>query len=308
MSRTDPDAPTLEAPVSRAGTLVPDGGGSSASQLSAGLDGLAPLPALPAPWLDPVLICNGTHGQLYAVVDQKSRRAAVLKTTRPGADRRAREGLRREAAVLLSLSTPGTPRLLAELHLADGRPAIVMSRAPGLHLGEWRHRIGRIPTAAAVAATVAACEVVQGVHGAGLVHTALQPAHVLRDVRGRVHVIDWRHAVPVGSTARGAPSPTVAPELQGRSAPATPATDVWGLAALLLHLLNGTAPPSMAHGPTGARIPLPADPLLTGTPGKLLRSVLARALDPDPELRISDARALGRELAGWWEAFGAPSA
>lgn len=308
MSRTDPDAPTLEAPASRPGTLVPDGTGSSASQLSAEGDGLAPLPALPAPWLDPVLLCNGGSGQLFSVVDRKSRRAAILKTTRPGADRQARDGLRREAAVLLSLSTPGTPRLLAELDLDDGRPAIVMSRAPGLPLDEWRSRIGRIPTAAAVAATVAACEVVQGVHGAGLVHTAIQPAHVLRDVHGQLHVVDWRHAVPVGATARGAPSAMVAPELQGRSTAATRATDVWGLAALLLHLLNGTAPPSMAHGPTGARIPLPADPLLSGTSGKLLRSLLARALDPDPELRIADARSLGRELSGWWDAFGGPSA
>ena len=97
---------------------------------------------------------------------------------------------------------------LAELDLEDGRPALVLSRAPGLHLGEWRRRLGRIPTDAAVQATIAACKVMGEAHRSGLVHTAIRPSHVLRDVRGNIHIVDWRHAVPAGAVASGPPSPS----------------------------------------------------------------------------------------------------
>ncbi|MGB3061048.1 MAG: DnaJ domain-containing protein [Anaerolineae bacterium] len=114
------------------------------------------------------------------------------------------------------------------------------------------------------------------IHGLGLVHGALTPAHVL--VRPADHnglLLDWCYCVPMGQPIKAispAYAADYAPEVAARQ-PATPATDLFMAARCLLHLLGGQNNP---------------DDLPIGVP-PAIRALLRACLIPAPQRRVSAA-------------------
>lgn len=269
---------------------------------------LAPLPPLPSPWTRPVLIAQGQHSDLFEVLEGTDGPARVLKVSRAGGPRAGRAAIRREAGFLRALALDGVPQLLAELTFDDGRPAIVMDRAPGIHLADWRRRIGRVPASAAVAVIRDAAVVLERVHLTGIIHGEVRPEHIFRDVQGRVTLVDWGQAGQHDSRRgpqHGAPGGFSPPEHQDHpTALLSPTADVWGLTASMFQTIAGVLPPPIAGTPANTRFSLPKDPMLVGIAGNLLRAIIARGLEPDPTRRIPTVAGLRAELSGWLAAFG----
>lgn len=188
---------------------------------------------------------SGGMGRVYrarskttgALVALKVLRKALLK--RPAAVSR----FRREAAIVASLDHPGIVRTHGFGRMPGGSEFFVMDLVAGGDLSTLardsfdERRIAAWLSEAATAVDYA--------NRRGIVHCDLKPSNLLVDAAGHVVVGDFGLASALGPTTvpAGATPAFAAPELMcptlGR---VSPATDVWGLGAVLGWLLWGTTP------------------------------------------------------------------
>jgi serine/threonine-protein kinase len=145
--------------------------------------------------------------------------------------------------------------------------------ARGRRLGfQQVHALGRI-----------VAQVLAFVHEKGLVHGSVQPSNVMV-ASGVIKLAD----LGLGRLARSVPtSPSYHAPEGGLSA----ADDLYGLSAVMYHLLTGTHPLSQ---PQGVGLPLPSQ-LAPGVP-EAMDKLLLRGLHPRPELRLASATDLLAEL------------
>ncbi|GAA4905214.1 serine/threonine protein kinase [Stackebrandtia albiflava] len=146
---------------------------------------------------------------------------------------------------------------------------------------------------------VALADALSGIHSAGLIHGALQPATVLAGANGRLIVAGFdttapslAHCLPV----TGYTSPEHLEACQAGSVHGSPAADVYDLATLLYGALGGRPP--WLTGPRDASEPMLRSAPLPDIPGvsTSLTDVLGDGMNPNPRLR-PDAATLGRRLA-----------
>jgi len=206
---------------------------------------------------------------------------------------------RREARLASRLDHPGIVRCLdAGRDRATGCYYLALEYVPGRDLKRLLAEEGPLSPRRAVDLLGQVADAVARAHRDGVVHRDLKPANVLIDDDGRAHVTDFglaRDARDRGLTRAGELIGTpnyMAPE-QVRGEPATPASDVYALGALLFRALTGRAPfeaatasevlarkvSEDARPPSAARPGLPPD----------LDLVCARAMARDPAARYGDA-------------------
>ena len=135
-------------------------------------------------------------------------------------------------------------------------------------------------------------------HAQGVVHLDLKPSNVcLRE--GRPVVIDFGITRPVGTLRRpGAPrgsAPYMAPE-QCRDEPASPATDLFALGALLFEAATGEHPFHPRRQAGGWQYPQLTGVVPRRLPGPL-GTVIGQLLHPLPAGRPADATAAMWALA-----------
>ncbi len=181
--------------------------------------------------------------------------------------------------------------------LADDRPYLVMELCPGGSLTSYLTGAA-LPGAARVREIgVRIADALAATHARGVLHRDVKPANILIDAYDRVGLADFGLAAlpgpqtPTQEAFQALTPAYTAPEILRRQ-PASPAGDVYGLAATLYALLGGR-PPRWSDGiePSltevlrqlqGPLVPLPdVDPALM--------AVLTRALDLDPQRRPSAA-------------------
>jgi|GEM_PF-1265709 len=142
-------------------------------------------------------------------------------------------------------------RLLAVGTLAEGAPYVVLAPHPGETVAELvARRPGRVPPGEALRLVCEALAVLDVAHSAGILHGALGPDQLVVTECGSVKVLGFG-AAPLLAEAREAlgvePTPTqvafTAPELrEDPSARPSVAMDLWGVGAILFHLLTGELP------------------------------------------------------------------
>lgn len=176
-------------------------------------------------------------------------------------------GLSAEIGALGRVNHPNVPALLA----ADrGATWLVRVYVAGARLTSWAH--GR-PLEERLRVFGKLAQAVQGIHSAGVIHGDLSPANILVDSSSEPQVLD------VGADTRGGALGWMAPE-RFRGDPASVASDVYGLGALLYALLTGRPPYERAGGAqlgyaAAASLPLPPSSHVPDLPTALEEIALA---------------------------------
>lgn len=135
-------------------------------------------------------------------------------------------------------------------------PWLATTFVPGPSLQQVVHRHGPLPERPVLLLVAGIAEALQAIHAAGVVHRDLKPGNVLVAADGP-RVIDFgiaraADAHPLTGTGLRIGSPGfMAPE-QALGLPATPATDVFALGALIACTGSGTAP--FGDGPESASL------------------------------------------------------
>lgn len=162
---------------------------------------------------------------------------------------------------------------------------------------------------ASVGLIIDVCRAVHYAHQHGVLHRDIKPANILFDSDGTAFVADFGLARLVetdsGLTQTGAFLGTpayMAPEQAGEKQ-ATTATDIYGLGAILFHLLTGRPP---FHGPTiveTLRLVVEQEPppprSLNPALDRDLETICLKALAKDPAARYTSARAMAEDLDRW---------
>jgi serine/threonine protein kinase len=145
------------------------------------------------------------------------------------------------------LDHPGIPKILAVGN--PGRPYLVTEDVEGETLRDRLQRVRPLPVCDALRITTLICDVLEYIHGHGIVHRRLQPASVMLCGDGSVRIMDIGMAMAgamrrltVAGLFRHLGTPHyLAPELvRGQHGDAR--VDVYSLGALLYEMTTGHAP------------------------------------------------------------------
>lgn len=235
---------------------------------------------------------------------------AHIEVDRAGTD--ARDALRHEAALLARLDGQGLVPRAVELIEQDDSVFLVQERIAGQPLGSWvAARLRRdgspdVDWAEAGPVVHGLLDLVERVHGQGLVLRDLSPGNVMVRPDGSLRLIDLELAAETGRRAGTAGTPGYRAPEQGRlalagSCTADPAVDLYALGGLLFLLATGHDPLLPEDLPRarpvaerlGRWLALAAR---SGATARRLAPVVPGLRAEEPELRWSVARA--REALG----------
>jgi serine/threonine protein kinase len=186
-------------------------------------------------------LARGATASVHLATDTETGREVVVKRYHS-----ARDGARviAEARALQAVRSPRIVRLL-HVDRRDGEPFLVMERAAG---GSAR---GPLPPERAVALVADLLEGLDALHAGGLVHGDVKCENLLVDADGRGLLADFGSARAIdpaatltGGVVEGTLA-TLAPEVARGGRP-SPASDVYGAAAVLYRLLTGEHPIDLA--------------------------------------------------------------
>ena len=254
-------------------------------------------------------IARGGMGIVYRAQQISLDRTVAVKVMKEGlfAAGREVERFRQEASAAAALQHPGIVPVY-ESGECEGRFFYAMEWIAGPNLAEvTRER----PAAARQAAqwVLEVAEAMQHAHAHGVVHRDLKPANVMLDDAGRARVTDFgmaqRADTAGGLTLSGQMLGTpgyMAPEVAGGNArTAGAAADIYGLGALLFHLLTGRAPFIGESHATILRQLADAEPvsprLLNGSVPRDVETVCLKALHREPPRRYATAQDMADDLA-----------
>jgi eukaryotic-like serine/threonine-protein kinase len=231
-------------------------------------------------------LARGEALDVYDVWSEERDCHCVAKVLRP--DRAAHPGPRRrllrEGRILLGLAHP---HIVRAYELVRGPVLILEPLTGGSVQDAVEQATRRPPPASVVQLGIHLCSAAHYLHRHGLLHADIKPANVMVD-RGFSKLIDFSLASKPGRAVRGRGTRSyMAPE-QARGGHISPATDVWGIGAVLYFSLVGS-PPFPAERGRYAQLEQPADRVtahrrLSG-PYAVLADVVAGCLHPEPARR-----------------------
>lgn len=268
---------------------------------------LSPVPPVVPGFRDLTFIGRGGMGLVYRATEKATGRLAAVKLVADAsASSEALVRFLQEAEILDRLRHPHIVRFLAS-GVADGRPFLASEWVAGGTLGA---RIDRRPQpgvwAADLVATIA--EAVEFAHQTGVIHRDIKSTNVLLTEVEEPKLADFgvaRWAAVGGTlTATGQVLGTanyMAPEQVRRDPQAiSPATDVYGLGAVLYECLTGR-PPFVGSGRLDilgrieSEVPRRPSELVDAIPS-WLDDICMRCLAKQPSDRYSSARELATRL------------
>jgi serine/threonine-protein kinase len=239
-------------------------------------------------------IGRGGSGMVYRATQTGPggfNRSVALKMLRHQQDGASREMALffREARIIATLSHRNVVQVF-ELAVEQGIYFLVMELVDGVTLSRLLGR-GPMEPRLAVAVAVEINRALCYAHERGVIHRDIKPSNILVNGQGDVKVADFGLAKIVGmdplsamGEVLGTPGYMSPEQLAGL--PATPRSDVYSLALVLLRMCTGQVPARSAAGELSAS----ADPA-----PEAIHPAVARALEPDPERR-PDSRELGEGL------------
>jgi hypothetical protein len=264
------------------------------------------------------LIGAGGMGAVYLAErddDQYRTQVAIkiLDRTGGGADAVAR--FRDERQILATLDHPSIVRLLDGGTADDGRPYLVMEHVVGEPVSAYAERHA-LSVRARVELFRRICAAVQVAHQHLVVHRDLKPGNILVTEEGLPKLLDFGIAklLDADAGAREARTrtgmqlftPEYASPEQARGAPASTATDIYSLGAVLYHLFTGAPPHRLGASSVEAlRVILEVDaprPSTVAPPTRRralagdLDHIVSKALRKEPAARYGSVEQLSQDL------------
>jgi eukaryotic-like serine/threonine-protein kinase len=250
-------------------------------------------------------IAAGGMGEVWEADDTVlGRRVAIkLLAEELAADAHATRRFVREARATARLAHPNVARVYD--FGRGGSPFLVMELLEGETLAA-RLASGPFPPAEAARVAAAVADALDAAHQRGIVHRDVKPGNVMLTPDGDVKVMDFGIAAAAADEAHSttgsglyATVAYVSPE-RVAGEPATPASDVYSLGAVLYELLCGRPPFSASSPALVARAhlheqPVPVGRLAPWVPARLAQACEA-ALAKDPARRPSSAAAFATRL------------
>jgi hypothetical protein len=198
---------------------------------------------------------SGGFATIYTVWDEHKRMERVLKVlveTTP----KALQLFEQEAAVLMSLNRPGIPRVERDsyflIRLSNHQerilPCLVMEKINGQTLQDVLEQHPQGCSEAVVRDWLyQAVEILQELHGAGIIHRDIKPSNLmLREGTGQLVAIDFGGAKQLGSMPLGSRSvstrlisPGYSPPEQVTGEAVGPVADFYALGRTMIQLLTG---------------------------------------------------------------------
>ena len=250
-------------------------------------------------------IATGGMGEVWQADDTVLGRRVALKmlVEELAADDRATRRFVREARATARLAHPNVARVY-DFGRGGGPPFLVMELLEGETLAA-RLASGPLPPAEAARVAAAVADALEAAHERGIVHRDVKPSNVVLTPGGEVKVLDFGIAAAADETHSTTGSglyATVAYVSPERVAgePATPASDVYSLGAVLYELLCGRPPFPGSSPALVARAhlhdqPVPVRQLAPWVPARLAEACEA-AMAKDPARRPSSAASLAIRL------------
>jgi serine/threonine protein kinase/tetratricopeptide (TPR) repeat protein len=256
-------------------------------------------------------IGHGGQGSVYRARQKGLNRIVALKVIGIGrwATKAHLKRFRLEAEAAASLDHPCIVPIY-EIGESDGSCYFSMKLIEGGPLDEAvKRQLMPVRVAAELIAKLA--RTVQYAHEHGIVHRDIKPGNILLDAKGEPHLTDFglaRLAETESDATRtidvlGTPSYMAPEQARGNKAEITSASDVYGLGAVLYHLLTGHPP--FAGGTTyeTVRLVLESEPrqprLLSPKVDRDLSTICLKCLEKDPNRRYASALALAEDLERW---------
>jgi len=256
-------------------------------------------------------IGRGSQGNVYRARQKSLNRTVALKVIRSSrwATQAHLKRFRLEAETAASLDNSNIVPIY-EVGERDGSCYFSMKLVEGGPLDEISKR-EPMPIRRAAELIAKLARAVHYAHERGILHRDIKPGNILIDAKGEPHLTDFGLArlVEAESTVThtldtlGTPSYMAPEQALGNSSQLTSTTDVYGLGAVLYHLL--TSHPPFAGGTTYDTIRLlletePRHPRLWNPKIDYdLATICLKCLEKDPQRRYSSALALAEDLESW---------
>src|SRR6266508_3204520 len=254
---------------------------------------------------------RGGQGVVFRARQKSLNRIVALKVIGLGqwATKAHLKRFRLEAEAAARLDHPSIVPIY-EVGERDGQCYFSMKFVDGGQLDQVvKHTPMSIRHAAELIAKVA--RTVHYAHEHGILHRDIKPGNILLDDKGEPHLTDFGLArlVETESTMTrtlevlGTPSYMAPEQAAGNNTQLSSATDIYGLGAVLYHLLTGHPP--FAGGTTyeTVRLVLDAEPrqprLWNPKVDRDLSTICLKCLEKDPKRRYSSALALAEDLERW---------
>jgi hypothetical protein len=258
-------------------------------------------------------IGEGGMGVVYRAHQRSLDRDVALKllAAGPWASREFVERFRREAQHAARMQHPNIVAI-HEVGSAEELHFFSMRLVRGGSLAALLKNEGKVAPLRAAQMLRAIAEAVDYAHRLGVLHLDLKPANVLLDENGAPHVADFGLARQLdGALAdgddeiSGTPSYMSPEQASPQTARITPATDIWGLGAILYELVTGQ-PPFLGKSPHETLRLVVEGSLLS--PRRLvsnlprdLEAIILKCLARDTAERYATARALADDLGRFIE-------
>jgi len=219
------------------------------------------------------------------------------------------ERFRSEAEAAAALQHPNIVAI-HEIGEHEGQRYFSMAYIEGKNLAELA-RDKPLPAKLAATYLQTVAEAIHYAHQRSVLHRDLKPSNVLVDGDGQPHVTDFGLAKRLGDESEltvtgqmlGSPNYMSPEQADRKRGPATPASDVYSLGAVLYHLLTGRAPfvgetledtllQLLNTEPVAPRLLNPSVP-------RDLETICLKCLNKESARRYTSASALAADLGRW---------